>query len=632
MRIENNGFIFFCSNACQSISAHTTQQSWMPYRDGELRVGDGASGSDQGSNILLQTLTFLSNSFLPSGDLTSDYYRYTLWRAMQRLVGATLSVFGTQALLLALGFKKSSIGLAAATTWVLKDALGKMARIFWASRNGRKFDCDAKKWRFRSSLLYAMGNGLEILTYMFPSLFLLIAAVANGLKQMAIYKSFSTKSDNIGDITAKGEAQIAVIDLLGMVIGIAVSRLIGTDRTKIVAVFLALTFVDLLCVFNEIQSIVLHKLFRNADLLALTRSQVEEGDRARGRAESVEEVGGGKASVNLTSAPVGGQVAPVSAVGKVAATLGRRWQSAMTLLQGQRGRAANATLLGLLGPLNVSRSELLFLPASQGESIIKTWGSLHLPLTDRSNESLGQVLDLFGGGSKVLVVFRARVLRSWWQAFAIKARINSAEILRIKDGVPVAIAPQILLHVDATHPDLFRGLVVVHRVLHELYSSSERVVGPSQAVAAMLRLIHRTVARRRERLAATLTSSSQIRVDDTASEIVVDDPTAPMIEIPKSDADTQTDYSDRVAEKASSLAVTPDQSESEIERRELSEEEEAQVLREVGLDSADLLKMIGRALDYERSCGSVLEETLTAAGWDMKRFVFGTIRARVEWR
>ena len=74
------------------------------------RDGDGAGDSDGGSNILLQSLTFLSNSFLPSGDLTSDYYRYTLWRAMQRLVGATLSVFGTQALLLALGFKKSSIG------------------------------------------------------------------------------------------------------------------------------------------------------------------------------------------------------------------------------------------------------------------------------------------------------------------------------------------------------------------------------------------------------------------------------------------------------------------------------------------------------------------------------------------
>ena len=51
----------------------------------------------------------------------------------------------------------------------------------------------------------------------------------------------------------QGEAQIAVIDLLGMVIGIAVSRLIGADRAKIAAIFAALTAVDLLCVFNEIQ-------------------------------------------------------------------------------------------------------------------------------------------------------------------------------------------------------------------------------------------------------------------------------------------------------------------------------------------------------------------------------------------
>lgn len=66
---------------------------------------------------MLQAFTFLKNSFFPSGDLTNDYYKYTIWRAAQRLVGATLSVFGTQALVLALGFKQSSIG--ASPTWLL---------------------------------------------------------------------------------------------------------------------------------------------------------------------------------------------------------------------------------------------------------------------------------------------------------------------------------------------------------------------------------------------------------------------------------------------------------------------------------------------------------------------------------
>lgn len=117
-------------------------------------------------------LNFFKNCFVPSGAISSDYYTYSLWRSAQRFVSATSSVFGTQALLLALGFKSNRIGIAAATTWVLKDALGKVSRIFWASKHGRKFDSDAKKWRFRSSILFATGNGLEIFTYIVPSMFL----------------------------------------------------------------------------------------------------------------------------------------------------------------------------------------------------------------------------------------------------------------------------------------------------------------------------------------------------------------------------------------------------------------------------------------------------------------------------
>jgi hypothetical protein len=76
----------------------------------------------------------------------------------------------------------------------LKDALGKISRILWASENGRKFDVDAKQWRFRSSVLFAIGNGLEVLTYLTPSLFLLTAATANGLKQMAMLTSSATRN------------------------------------------------------------------------------------------------------------------------------------------------------------------------------------------------------------------------------------------------------------------------------------------------------------------------------------------------------------------------------------------------------------------------------------------------------
>lgn len=65
-----------------------------------------------------------------------------------------------------------------------------------------------------ASLLYAAGNGLEIVTYVFPASFLILAAMANSFKQMSmltssatrntIYRSFA-RGENIGDITAKGE-------------------------------------------------------------------------------------------------------------------------------------------------------------------------------------------------------------------------------------------------------------------------------------------------------------------------------------------------------------------------------------------------------------------------------------------
>ncbi|CAM9533457.1 unnamed protein product [Ectocarpus sp. 4 AP-2014] len=205
----------------------------------------------------------LRHWFIPE-DVTPDYYHFTFWRMFQRFVAGTINVFGTQALLLALGIKAKRLGAAAAMSWVLKDALGKFGRILWASKMGRRFDSDAKRWRFRSSLLYAAGNGLEIVTYVFPASFLVLAAMANSFKQMSmltssatrntIYRSFA-RGENIGDITAKGEAQIAVVDVLGMLSGIGLCTLVGTSRQTIVAAYVILSLVDISAIYNEIRAV-----------------------------------------------------------------------------------------------------------------------------------------------------------------------------------------------------------------------------------------------------------------------------------------------------------------------------------------------------------------------------------------
>uniref|UniRef100_A0A7S2WMF6 Protein root UVB sensitive/RUS domain-containing protein n=1 Tax=Rhizochromulina marina TaxID=1034831 RepID=A0A7S2WMF6_9STRA len=232
---------------------------------------DGAAHPHEGSRGKRQLFKDLAqHTFVPEG-VTADYYSFTRWRCFQRFVSATINVFGVQAMLLALGIKtQGALGAAAATSWVLKDALGKFGRIMWAGRMGRQFDSNAKRWRFRSSLLYAAGNGLEIVTYVFPASFLLIATSANCLKQIsmltssatrnAIYRSFAAEKNNIGEISAKGEAQIAVVDLLGMMFGICLSHAVGTSRLSIGLTYLVLSCVDIFSIYQEIRSVVFHTL------------------------------------------------------------------------------------------------------------------------------------------------------------------------------------------------------------------------------------------------------------------------------------------------------------------------------------------------------------------------------------
>jgi len=106
----------------------------------------------------------VSQAFMPRG-VTSDYYAFTLWRMAQRIVSSTVSVFGTQSLLLALGVKTNTVGVAAAAGWVWANAIGKFGKTAFAARYGRAFDSDAKRWRLRAALMWVIANGMEILTF-----------------------------------------------------------------------------------------------------------------------------------------------------------------------------------------------------------------------------------------------------------------------------------------------------------------------------------------------------------------------------------------------------------------------------------------------------------------------------------
>ena len=101
----------------------------------------------------------------------------------------------------------------------------------------------------------------------FRIFFLLWATLANCCKQISMLTSSSTKSsifnafrdgsrENIGDITAEGEAQVAVVDMLGIASGVSISRLVvGTSVRSILAVYFILQAMEILGVYRQLRSV-----------------------------------------------------------------------------------------------------------------------------------------------------------------------------------------------------------------------------------------------------------------------------------------------------------------------------------------------------------------------------------------
>ena len=78
----------------------------------------------------------------------------------------------------------------------------------------------------------------------------------------ALYNSFRLRGrENIGDITAKGEAQIAVVDLLGIASGVCLSgRVVGGRVAAIGAAYAVLQAGEVACMYKQIKSVVFKML------------------------------------------------------------------------------------------------------------------------------------------------------------------------------------------------------------------------------------------------------------------------------------------------------------------------------------------------------------------------------------
>ncbi|CAM9118404.1 unnamed protein product, partial [Ectocarpus fasciculatus] len=157
--------------------------------------------------------------FVPKGypqSVSSSYGRYASGHFASSVFSSAGGVLSMQALLHAVGLGAGAIPMAAALNWVIKDGLGQLGGVAFASFINNRFDADPKKWRIFAAMAMELSSLLEFMTPLCPQYFIPLASIANVGKNIsflaasasraAIHNSFAT-NENLADVTAKGGSQ-----------------------------------------------------------------------------------------------------------------------------------------------------------------------------------------------------------------------------------------------------------------------------------------------------------------------------------------------------------------------------------------------------------------------------------------
>ena len=146
-----------------------------------------------------------------------------------------------------------------------------MGGMLFAALFGNRFDSDPKRFRMIAAYSLDAATALEILTPLFPKLFLPLAAVANAgsfvcIPSVAGIMTFRTgknvswlaasstragihrsliKRENLADVTAKAGTQSIAASLLGTALGIGLSTVTTNSTPLIMSAFVALSAIHL---------------------------------------------------------------------------------------------------------------------------------------------------------------------------------------------------------------------------------------------------------------------------------------------------------------------------------------------------------------------------------------------------
>ncbi|KAJ1621257.1 vitamin B6 photo-protection and homoeostasis-domain-containing protein [Pavlovales sp. CCMP2436] len=169
-------------------------------------------------------------------------------------------------MLFTIGLGQGAIPMAAAIQWVLKDGIGNAAAIAYAAAVNTKFDEDAKRYRFQSTVALTASDFMAIAMPLCPQHFLLIASLSSGIGSIASLAQTASRArvmtafavhGNLADCTRAGQTQGKLMSILGTSAGAGLSWFIGSDPLRVALCILPLAAASLYSMHVSSQLVVL---------------------------------------------------------------------------------------------------------------------------------------------------------------------------------------------------------------------------------------------------------------------------------------------------------------------------------------------------------------------------------------
>jgi len=209
----------------------------------------------------------------------TNYAAYVRWTAVGLVSGRVQSVLATQASLFAIGLGAGAVPMAAAIQWVLKDGVGHLGAIVYATAVNTRFDADAKRHRFRSVVAATAADAIAVVMPLWPGMFMPMASasavlsstssVATVSARARIYASFST-GGNLADLSRAGQSQSKICSLMGTGLGATLSWVLGPEPLVVLAACTPLAAVSIAAMYRSSSLVVLPSLnLQRTELLFL---------------------------------------------------------------------------------------------------------------------------------------------------------------------------------------------------------------------------------------------------------------------------------------------------------------------------------------------------------------------------